>query len=228
MLKLLHMLMNMKKIIEDPLIYSFFKDVKSFDAVVDFYSFCIKSCKKQNLLLDIGADMCEGLTLNSLNNNWKGKIVAFDLWNFYDPPKYENVNFFKGDAIEQLKNFFKKNIEKIDLVQFDIREINLQEKFPDAKKLDDENIKTEEIIELCYDNFYNGTILIITEFHRIKSNNHFGNDAYHLANFLSKREIGYNCIAYCKSYPLSAWTIGENYFYGDDLKNLLEILTFKK
>lgn len=189
--------------------YSLFKNVKKINDQDSFYSYCLDHCDRDGLALDVGADMCLGLTQSLLKHDWQDQIYCFDLWTRRKPEEQDKVHLIQGDAISNLKVFLKKMDRKIGIIEIDIRGIELEMFHPDDMGLDFENNKTEQILDVCMDYVSENTVIIIAEFHsHDESGTGFQSDAYALARSFSKFNLRYECLCYGSTdYLKSAWRV---------------------
>lgn len=156
-------------------------------------------CIKKSKQKGLTLDIGNSLIKNLNKNFWVGDICSLD----------------KNNVVEELEKLLIEKNKKINILQLDVKSIKL-----------DDDYKVSQIMDSCIDYIEDGTIFIVTEFHKKNFNNSFGQDAYHLANFFTRMELGYDCIAYCKNHSLSAWIIDNKNkpFFKRDLKNLLNTL----
>jgi hypothetical protein len=208
--------------------YSFFDSAIPCRAPVELYDTCIDLSNSNGVALDIGADLCEGLTQSLLDKKWDGKIIASDLWSIREPSKVESITYIKGDAPVVMREFLSTTLDPINIVEIDLRSI-YSELYKDDQRLDFEMSKTGDVLDSCINNLVEGSIIIIKEFHTHSASCSylFHVDAKSLSKFLSKLNFDYKCIAYGKNFPMSAWQlypIGTQ-LHGNDLENLITLLT---
>lgn len=205
--------------------YSFFNNVKKIQSISDFYDYCMKSCNNDGIVLDVGADMCKGLTNYVLHKKYRSTVYCFDLWTRRKPKPIPGAVFIEGDAALTVNTFLSNQTKKIGIVEIDIRGIELQMFHPLDNGLDYENKKINSIINSLMDYVADETIIIISEFHTKEGcSNLLQYDAYALAESFNKFNACYDCLCYGSAFPKSAWIIKENNLRGKDLLNLVSIL----
>ena len=204
--------------------YSWFPEAKCIDTgLSDFYSYCIKNCSEDGLVLDVGADMCNGLTKNFLGSRSNNTVYCFDIWVRSKPDPIEGTKFIEGDALLQVQKFLEEQEKKISIVEVDIRGLEKTPFHPDDLNLDYENLKTEPILDICMQYITDNSIIILPEFHYDKNLNQ---EAVALAKSFAKYNIYYDCLCYGKGFSKSAWVVKDKKtrFYKDDLINIMSFL----
>ena len=204
--------------------YSWFPEAKCIDtSLKDFYNFCIENYSKDGLILDVGADMCNGLTKNILADGSAKIVYCFDLWVRSKPDPIEGTKFIEGDALLQVQQFLEKQEKKISIVEVDIRGLEKTPFHPDDLNLDYENLKTEPILDICMKYVTDNSIIILPEFHY---NENLNQEAFALAKSFAKYDVYYECLCYGKGFSKSAWIIRnkKTKFYKSDLINMMSLL----
>jgi hypothetical protein len=206
--------------------YSWFPEAKCIDtSLSDFYNFCIENCNKDGLALDIGADMCIGLTNSLLENKWNDTVYCFDLWVRRKPDRLDGTMFIEGDALSEVEKFVSQQTKTISIIEVDLRGIEKTRYHPDDLNLDYELSKTEPVLDFCMDYVTDNTVIILSEFHSSKGLN---SDAFSLARAFAKHNVNYKCLCYGMGirFGKSAWIIKDDKtsLHKDDLINMLALL----
>ena len=208
--------------------YSFFNSAIPCKTPSELYNTCIDLSNNNGIALDVGADLCEGLTQSLIDKKWNGRIVATDLWSLREPSKIESITYIKGDASIVVQEFLSTTLDPINIVEIDLRSI-YAELYKDDQELDFEMSKTGDVLNSCINNLVEDSIIIIKEFHTHSPNCSylFHVDAISLSKFLSKLNFDYKCIAYGENFSMSAWQIcpGGTQLRSNDLENLITLLT---
>ena len=206
--------------------YSWFPESKCIDtSLSDFYSFCIENCNKDGLALDIGADMCKGLTTGLLENKWNNTVYCFDLWIRRKPENIDGTVFIEGDALLKVKDFLDQQGQTISIIEVDLRGIEKTKYHPDDLNLDYELSKTGPVLDSCMKYVTNNSVIILSEFHNSKGLNE---EAFSLARAFAKHNLNYECLCYGMGlkFGKSAWIIKDQQtnMHKDDLINMMSLL----
>jgi 23S rRNA U2552 (ribose-2'-O)-methylase RlmE/FtsJ len=202
----------------------FFPNSLKFDNKEQLVKHCSDNSVRKKVAIDVGADMCEGLTNNLIKSNWSGKIYALDLWVMREPESNALVKYIKGNVEKTLDPTLKEINSAIDIVEIDLRNIHIDDDPYDLNPASDpfllnKNNLLTYALDKCSTYFDKNTIILINDFHGYETEKFFTRDAATFSQWLSTKSK-YNCIAHSDS--ASAWMLDGMYSF-NDFKNFSEV-----